>query len=331
MAIILRSLNFTVYVCSLKDGNFRNEFFKRGFFVQTIDINKIDLDQIIENDHIDIVIANTIFCSPIVIKIQQKTKTILWIREGQNIIELLEKNNIEKDILEHIDKLVCVSEYAKRFICSNFHVKRIDVIHNFVVDEYRHKLNFTKNEIVNFAVIGTIEPRKMQAFVIKAFAMLPETIRDNVYLNIIGNLPVWAKTYWDELIHLNFKNIIFHGEISDKRRRKIYERMNAFIVASSDEACSLVALEGAMLGKAVIISDHVGAKYLFEDSKYIYRYDNLDELIWCMRQLTSRKELLKEGIKNRYKYLRYATERTYKKTMMLYLKNLISEQGEEYE
>ena len=92
--------------------------------------------------------------------------------------------------------------------------------------------------------------------------------------------------------------------------------MNVFIIASRDESCSLVALEGAMLGKAVIMSENTGAKYLDKSAKYIYSTLNSDELCRKMSQLTSRKELILRGMNMRRMYKKTSTEKVFEKNFL---------------
>ena len=116
------------------------------------------------------------------------------------------------------------------------------------------------------------------------------------------------------------ERVLYHGEISDEKERiKLYEEMNVLIISSIDEACSLVALEGAMLGKAVILSNHVGAEYLSIDKKYIYDVNNISQLTRKMCQLTSQRELLIEGNKMRRSYKKMASENCYQKEIIRFL------------
>ena len=188
------------------------------------------------------------------------------------------------------------------------------------MDKKCFKPNIVKEKLVHFCISGTIEPRKQQRFVIEAFQNIPLWLRSKCILHIIGQIPDWSKSYWTNLIGNNI-NVIFHGEISNYSELiSVYSRMNVFIVASTDESCSLVALEGAMLGKALILSDHVGASYLLKNDDYIFTVGEKEQLTSLLGKLTSRKQLLVEGIKNRYAYIKLGTYSVYKKNMKRFLK-----------
>lgn len=83
-----------------------------------------------------------------------------------------------------------------------------------------------------------------------------------IYLRIIGkNL---------NLDHA--KSVKYYGEITDKAEMdKLYSKVNAFVVPSFDEACSLTALEGAKNGKALIVTENVGAKYIIGDNGVVVK------------------------------------------------------------
>lgn len=315
MALTLKR-NYCVTVWSLKKGNFENEFLRNGIEV----INIGDKWNIKEIKRFDIVIANTIFCIQFAQIAQRYVNSVLFLREAHNIPELLNLIGEKKETLETILNIACISEYAQKFINQYYHIKNIYVLHNYVEDNYQYRLNYVKDNIIHFAVIGTVEMRKQQREVIQAFTAMPSELKKKSLLHIIGKCPEWSIGYWSSFPILA-ERVLYHGEIKDECERiKLYKRMNVFIVASTDEACSLVALEGAMLGKAIILSDHVGAEYLSRDKKYIYNVQDTLQLTRKMCQLTSRKELLREGIKMRRSYRNMASVYSYQREISGFLK-----------
>lgn len=316
MALVLKKQNYQVTVWSLKSGSFENEFLLND--IKVISINdKWDIKEIME---FDLVIANTIFCIRFAQKAQKYSNTVLFLREAHNIPELLDIIGEKRETLESILNVACISEYAQKFISQYYHIKDIYVLYNYVKDNYRYRLNFVRNNVIHFAVIGTVEIRKQQGMVIQAFKEMPLELRKKSMLHIIGKCPEWSRAYWSSFPALT-ERVLYHGEISDEEERiKLYKKMNVFIVSSTDEACSLAALEGAMLGKAVILSSHVGAGYLSSDKKYIYDVDDISQLTRKICQLTSRKELLVEGIKMRKSYRKMASVNSYRRNIGNFLK-----------
>lgn len=51
------------------------------------------------------------------------------------------------------------------------------------------------------------------------------------------------------------------------------------VVPSRDESCSLVALEGAMMSKPLILTENIGAKYILdENSGWLVKTGSVDSL-----------------------------------------------------
>lgn len=309
IAKILLRLNYEVSVYTLEDGNFKREYEKIGLSVQRVPEKKQWLQLLKEYD---VAIFNTIFTLSLCIESQNIIRSILYIREAENIPDIGIGSGIPVENIKNIKEAICLSEYAKAFIMAKYRPKKLTVIHNFVNDEYHGELNLIKNNTINFMISGTVEWRKGHDNVINAYLCMPEELRRISQLHIVGRMPEWSKPFWKHLIPKDEPSIIYHGEISDEKERiSLYKRMNVFIVASRDEACSLVALEGAMLGKALILSENTGAKYLDVDGKYIYTTEDIGALSRKMCQLTSRKELIIRGGKMRRQYLKTSTSKKY--------------------
>lgn len=298
-------------VWTLTDGGFKSEYKQQGYCINTVDGS---WDKYIpELKEYDLLIANTVFCLHFAHFAQRYVKVMLILREAQNIHDIAQKCNINESLLGEIENIVCVSEYARDFIENYYGIHNIKILHNFISDCKYKKLNWVKKNKVQFIVSGTVEERKQQDVAIKAFRLMPDHIRNKSVLHIVGNKPDWASEYWKNMEGIREENIIFHGEIADETKRmRLYKSMNVFIVPSKDEACSLVALEAAMLGKAIILSDHVGAQYLLKNRKYIFAVGNEKELAWKMCQLMSRRELLCQGLMMKHHYYKYCSYSNYK-------------------
>ena len=94
--------------------------------------------------------------------------------------------------------------------------------------------------------------------------------------------------------------------------------MDVVIVASRDESCSLVALEGAMLSKPLIVTENVGAKYIVENGSngIIVKSDDVYSLKNAMMSMIdSRKSLASMGEKSRLLYDKLASMQKHKKDL----------------
>lgn len=312
-----RKLGCEVTVWSLKDGDFLKEFQKEIIPVYIVDNCLERLKK--EKHQFSLIILNTIFCAYIANKVQDEIYTILIIREAANLPELIKTFHInEKDFLS-IRNIVCISEYACEYIRNRYFKIKIDIIHNYIENDKPAGVNIAHNGIVRFLFSGTIEYRKGLDLLITAFHNLPQNIKKKCELNIVGRIPAWGENYW-KCIKTNDENIIYHGEIHDRQSLlDLYKRMNVFVVPSRDEACSRVVLEAAMLGKGIIISDHVGASYILGKKCGIsFKKDNAEDLCLALIRYTNRIKLILDGIYLRKQYMQTSTEKQFIKQITNY-------------
>ena len=317
VARALREMQYEVEIWSLCAGPFMDELYSAGFEVKIVRLEQpLSMGQIYYIQQFDLAIANTIFCAETASILNRYIKTILYIREAENIPDLIQQCNLDPNVISNFKHIICVSEYAQEFLKRRYGISNSTVVHNYVPDQYDGSLNLLKKNTVNFIVSGTIEKRKQQQIVIEAFRRMPVQLRKQSYLHIVGNNPDWAREYWQEFLPIEDDRITYYGSIEDDEKRiELYKKMNVFIIPSLDESCSLVALEGAMLGRAIILSNHVGAKYLFDSDKYLFDIENVEQLCRKMAMLTSRRELLLQGLKMRKAYKNTSTKDVYKKNI----------------
>lgn len=262
IALLLRSKGWEVTVNTLMRGNFSVEFEKSGFPVTAVSSDTCDFAALPEM--YDIVIANTVFCGEFALKAQRYILTYLYIREGENLSDIISSCNLKDEFLSSAKHLICVSEYARDFIKSNYAVRELSVLHNFLYEEKYAKpaANTVHDDVVHFLIAATVEERKGIAVALNAVKKLPHALRKRMLLHIAGRKPQWAREFWKKL-DLNAESVIYHGEITDKHEMdRLYCSANVIVVPSFDESCSLTALEGAKHGKALIVTENTGAKYI---------------------------------------------------------------------
>ena len=224
--------------------------------------------------------------------------------------------------IKAVENIVCVSAYAKRALEKYLDRNDIAVVHNFA-DEYRHRGESfdPEKKKIRFLVSGTVEPRKGQDLAIAAYRALSPELKKRASLHILGKAPAWSQKYFKSLTFGD--GIYFRNEIQNRIELLEYYKTNdVMIVSSRDEACSLVALEGAMLGKALIVSSHVGGKYVCP-SDLIFKSGDADALREKMELLlTSPERILQSGKESRLLYKKYASKEVVKKEIFRYLERL---------
>lgn len=311
MAVLLKKQAYHVEVWSLQNGKFYKEFTDAGIKVKIV--SNVALITKSEIEKFDVVVLNTFFTAHLVPVMQKHVRTILYLREAQNIPDIARGCGLDEENIKKAREIICVSEYAEQFIKQKYNPRNIKVVHNFIEDSYDGKLNIVRGNIVRFIVSGTFEYRKGYDIVLEAFNDMPDELKSKSQLHLVGRKPEWAREYWMQLQTKYNYRIIDHGEIQNREElMNLYRQMNVFVVASRDESCSLVALEGAMLGKALIMSENVGAKYLDEKKKGLYKTEDAWGLCRRMCELTSRRELLIRGIEMRRSYKKTSTQKVFR-------------------
>lgn len=315
----------TVAVWSLETGEFFREFTALG-----IDVTYVTLKEIEGKDGqktisgYDCVIAGTVFCLDVALATQETTTTALYLGEAANIRKIVSDFSIDASKLKKVKNIVCVSSYAKKRIERFTGREDVYVIHNYVEDyNFRGEMFTRKPGPVNFIVSGTIEPRKGQDIAIKAFRSISgeDADKKNARLYLLGKAPAWSRKFFKSLDIGG--RVFYRNEIQERTDLlEYYKTMDVFIVSSRDEACSMVALEAAMLGKAVIVSGHVGAGYI-TDKEYRFKSGNADELAKIMRRFVEKPELIAEaGRFSREAYKKYAVKSVVKHELKKYLGDL---------
>lgn len=317
IARLLRSKGWHVTVRTLAGGNFSLQYAKHGFHVRWLNEN-LSVEECKKlASQFDLIVCNTIFCAKLACKLQQCVKTILYIREAENLPELLEKFHIDEGFLRNAENVICVSEYAERFIVKKYNPKRLWVLHNFLITPPFHRPggNKVRGGKVRFLIAATVEKRKGIDIAVKAIKLLPKHISDRLVLDIAGRKPDWSKEYWENLIPENDPRFNYHGEVRSGKTR-LFKRANVIVVPSFDESCSLTALEGAMFGKPLIVTENVGAKYLAKGCGFTVKTGNAEELAQAVKFFVENKKELDTAGKNCYgKFRETSTAKVYYKNI----------------
>jgi len=332
---VLIKNGYEVEVWSLYDGPLKKNYNELGVKVVICDFYNADYYYAMKT--FDMCIVNTAFSYKFYYMIKNFIPTIWYIREATNLKDMFEVYGGLKEIFEKSTDIVCVSEYARDIIVKKSYNSSVEIIRNCIEDEYDgDKKKFDKNNVV-FASLGTIEPRKGYDILYKAFKLLPKTYKKRVKFRIAGRKMDFCK-YWAEDIIRKFnksKNFEFFYEIVDKKKLKdFYKTTDVILVPSRDESCSLVAIEGAMNAKPLIVTKNVGAQYLVknEENGYIVKTSSPRDLAKVIKKILDKSadEIEKMGDVSRKIYEENASMKSYEKTIidMIQKKILTSEKKE---
>ena len=313
VARVLRSHRHKVDVFTLKQGSFSAVFKRYGFDVKIFGVDMFDTGESRKlPEQYDIAICNTVFCGEMSLKLQNILPTILYIREAENLPDILKDNGINEICIRKAKNIVCVSEYAARFIEKTYTPKKIHILHNFLIKPFftTTASNKIKGKL-RFLIAATIEPRKGIAVAIEAFKLLPKKFQSQAVLDIYGRTPEWSADYHMPLFASKYEGIEYHGELK-QGKAKMYKKANVVLVPSLDESCSLTALEGAMYARPLIVTENVGAKYLINGNGFIVETGAPESLSQAMRFFIERKDELKKMGRNSYhSFKKHSNKREY--------------------
>jgi glycosyltransferase involved in cell wall biosynthesis len=105
---------------------------------------------------------------------------------------------------------------------------------------------------------GATDERKNHLRLIKAFSLLPLSLRNNFQLVIVGKLPDAHKEKFKThatQYGLNPTDIVITGQVTDQEMLKLYNLCELFVFPSWHEGFGLPALEAMSCGAAVICSN----------------------------------------------------------------------------
>jgi glycosyltransferase involved in cell wall biosynthesis len=161
--------------------------------------------------------------------------------------------------LNHAARIHCVSNFTKGLVQEIVQRddKDISVIYNFIdLDIYKNNTKHKKDRIIT---VSRITKRKNIHSIIKAFALLPNQIRNKFEYYIVGGGPEIEKLKFLSK-KLNLNNIVFTGEITNEEEKiKLLSRSKLFIlcpavVYGESETFGIVYIEAQALQIPVIAS-----------------------------------------------------------------------------
>lgn len=271
-AKIAQKLGYNVLVWTAKDGPFIKEFQDELIDVEIVDIKKAASSKyttIIKNAKL--IYCNTIVTDDYVRLVKSLHKPVIWfIREATNIPDFCRNKKERLETLKQVDDIYCVSDYAADAI-RKYTARNISILRNCVEDEVNLALPYepSKTEKIKFVQFGTIEYRKGYDVLLKAYKMLSPEFKSQAELYFAGGFVNSGTPFCSYLFTemQNEEGVKYLGLIQGESEKiQTLSQMDVVVVASRDESCSLVALEGAMLSKPLIVTENVGAKYIVKDS-----------------------------------------------------------------
>lgn len=316
MCKVVQELGYGITVWSMKKGPFVMEFKKEAIEVQIVSDEKLQQEiEVIKG--FDLAVCNTVMTHRYVSLFCQYIPTVWYIREATNITDFI-KNNAERlYVIKNSLDIYVVSDYAaaalKRYANYDVHI-----VKNCVEDEADLAVDYlpgTGNKI-KFVQFGTMEYRKGYDVLLAAYKAMPKSYQEKAELYFAGGFINSGTPFCSYLFSEieGMESVHYLGIVKGEENKiKILSSMDVVVVASRDESCSLVALEGAMLSKPLIVTENVGAKYIVSGGNgYIVGTENVESLKEVlMAAIDNKEKLSKMGEISRNNYVEMASMEAY--------------------
>ena len=333
IAKILKESGCNVSVLSLKDGVLTKTY-KEKLNIEVKILNK-NIKENVQSlkeylSNFDFVIINTVVCDFFADICENINIPYVWIiRESQNIKVFVKNWKYTYKCLKKCQKnIYVVSEYAQNYIKTALGID-VNILHNFVEDESTNNQLCTDSLPVNFSFLGTIEKRKGVDVLIDAICKLDNNHKNLFNLNIIGAYTKGYTNYSQSLLNKteSYPNVHWCGVLTGEAKQKIFAQTDVFIVPSIDEASSRVVLEACMMGRPVIVTENVGAKYMINSNTgWIVKTGDAEDLKKCIENILANPQILPEmGKAARKIYLKTSTPEIYKEKLEKIINSIISQ------
>lgn len=217
-----------------------------------------------------------------------------------------------KRMIEIADALVPNSESEAEQIRRFFGRKHgIYVVPNGVDESFDKHLNYPSKVVPNTVLcVGRIEPRKNQLNMIRALK------GTGVNLAFVGDGVSQYKDYYDQCRKEGDWCVFHHGVNHDSNfLRETYASADVFLLASWLETPGLAALEAALAGCKVVITEHGSTQEYFKDMVSYVDPSNLLEIrhsVLMALEAESDNDLKNHVLEN------YTWDKVAKRTMEVY-------------
>ena len=223
-----------------------------------------------------------------------------WVHNDFRKLDLGITDREMYDTYSTMDKIVCVSNDAKKAFLEKFPMIKADfrIIYN-LIDEKTIKLSLKEtvsNNCFTFLNVGMLRKQKCQDRLIKIAAKLKKE-KYNFQIQIIGDGPL--KPYFTNLI----KNLMVSDNVlllGMKQNPYPYiKACDCFVLSSSYEGYSIVVKEALFLKKLILTTDVVGPREILEDGRFGLIVDNKEDALFCkMKEILDLKSGYPEIIDN---------------------------------
>ena len=261
----LHAAGCRVTVWALSGGPLKAAFEDLGIRVMRVasDFRSVRRTARATGDEFDLVVCNTYRTHRYATAFAACGRPVVWfVREAASLKGPLASDEELARAFKTFYNLYTVSAYARDYIAA--HNPRVRYFNNSVADRFRAFAPVRTGE-VRFGFLGSMTPHKGISQLVAAYCALPRSSA-KTSLRIAGR---YEGTELGEALRRQTSSradVIWTGELSDADRAAFFDAIDVLCMPSRDESCGLALLEGAMYGKALLSTEHVGANYVIGDA-----------------------------------------------------------------
>ena len=217
----------------------------------------ITIEQKLYVDPQTLVICNTISSAPYVIQTAPAARTIWWLHEGEVGLQLLFANPSAVRAFQMAHAIIFPSATIRDQIYASYLLnvpkQRLHVVPPGLDPPEQASAPEAEPEKrpIRVVCVGSIYPRKRQADLIKAVALLRNM---SIECQLVGQM-VDLEEEASEIARKAPKRFTFAGQLPHAEALRLLDRADIFSLPSSSECLPIAPLEAGQRGKAILLSD----------------------------------------------------------------------------
>ncbi|MFN3234214.1 MAG: glycosyltransferase family 4 protein [Gammaproteobacteria bacterium] len=242
------------------------------------------------------------------------------------------KNYLLKKLSHNAQHIITISNAVKYDIVDHFGISdyRVSVIYHGLSNEWLETLApnkidtaLQKHDLAKeryFLFVGTLQPRKNIARILKAYQQLPQHIQDEFKLVFIGKIGWLDKETYSQIERLvSTGNLKWLQYIDSEDVRALYQASKLVLFPSLSEGFGFPIIEGFASKTPVITSESGATAETAGDSAYLVDPESVEHIAHAIKEITEDDTLRNKLIDSGYERAKTFTwERCAEKTKKVY-------------
>lgn len=239
--------------------------------------------------------------------------------ERYSLIKKLYSKYFLKDILKKIDRMICFTEYEKKYWSEKFYfpLEKIVVIPHFIETQKNTSItDFSYGKFILY--LGRHAKNKRIDILLNAFSKL-----NNLDWKLVLTLDK-NELKRCELKYVN-ENVIFLGYVTDELKLKLLDKCQALVLPSDYEAFGSVLLEASKFRKPILATGLPIIREVLNTKNPIYFENNITSLLKTISHFIklSSEEKNKWGMDNFHNLKRFQMDTIIEKYAFLFSELII--------